>query len=308
MASQARRLDRREFLKTAAALGAGALALGGEQARCLADDRPQVVLAKGGSPSRLARKAVDTLGGMKSFVKPGEIVVVKPNIGWDRTPEQGANTHPELVAEVVTMCLEAGASKVRVFDRTCNDARRCYASSGIAAALGKIKDSRLELTYIDERRFREIPIPGALKLAKWSFYEDALDAHKFINVPIAKHHGTSTLTIGMKNIMGVAGNNRSQFHRAIHEILTDLNRAVKSHLTVVDATRILVANGPQGGRLEDVRVLDTVLASTDVVAVDSVACTLFGLRPHDVHYLRLAQEQRLGVCDLERIRLTRVSV
>jgi uncharacterized protein (DUF362 family) len=301
-------LNRREFLKTATVAGAGALFLPGPSVVRAAGDSAHVAVVKGGPPGKLVRKAVDALGGIGAFVKRGESVVVKPNIGWDRTPEQGANTHPLVVWEIVQMCLESGAAKVRVFDRTCNDARRCYVTSGIAQALEKIRDPRLEVSHVDERRFRDVEIPGGVKIQRWSFYEEALEADKFINLPIAKHHSAAGLTIGMKNIMGIAGKNRAVLHRAIHEILPDLNRAVRSHLTLVDATRILVANGPQGGRLEDVRTLDTVLAGTDVVAVDSVACTLFDRSPREIRYLQLAHEQGLGVGDLDRIRTTRLTV
>jgi uncharacterized protein (DUF362 family) len=302
-------INRRDFIKSAAVIGAGAALspalLGGAWA---AAEGPTVVMAKGGPPGHLARAAVAALGGIGTFVKKGDKVVVKPNIGWDRKPEYAANTHPDIVAEVVRMCLEAGASKVMVFDRTCNDARRCYTNSGIAPALEAIKDPRIEVSYIDERRFREVAIPGGRALTTWSFYDMALDADKFINLPIAKHHSAAVLTLGMKNVMGVIGKNRAVLHKSIHECLPDLNRVVKSHLTIVDATRVLVANGPQGGRLEDVKKLDTVVAGRDIVAVDSVACTLFGLGPADVRYVQLAQDAGLGVADLARIKIKRIAV
>jgi uncharacterized protein (DUF362 family) len=302
-------MDRRDFLKTAAAFGAGAVvgagALGDAWA---APDGPLVVMAKGPSPGKLARAAVLALGGMSSFVKKGDVVVVKPNIGWDRIPEQAATTNPELVSEVVLMCLEAGASKVKVFDRTCNDARRCYTQSGIAPALSAIRDPRVEVSYIDDRKFKVVDIPGGRLLTKWQVYEDVLAADKFINLPIAKHHSAAVLTIGMKNVMGVIGNNRAVLHKSIHEALPDLNRAVKSHLTVVDATRVLVANGPQGGRIEDVRRFDTVVAGRDIVAVDTAACTLFGKGPGEVRYLKIAHDSGLGVADIERIKIKRISL
>ena len=299
---------RRDFIKAAAVIGTGAAVCPSVVGNALAGEQgPVVVMAKGKDARRLAREAVGALGGMQSFVKKGDTVVVKPNIGWDRTVEQAANTHPELVAAVVMMCLDAGAAKVKVFDRTCNDARRCYTQSGIAAALAGIKDSRLEVSYIDERKFRHVDIPGGRVIKGWSIYEDVLGADKFINMPIAKHHSAATLTLGMKNVMGVIGSNRAVLHKGIHESLPDLNRAVKSHLTIIDATRVLVANGPQGGRLEDVRVLDTVIASADVVAADSVACTLFNKTPKEVRYVQLAEDAGLGVCNMDRIRLKKIT-
>jgi len=303
-------IDRRSFLRTAALMGAGAAIVPGLEALARAGGRgpdgPAVAMAKGPEPARLARAAVDAVGGMNSFVSPGHTVVVKPNIGWDREPRFAANTHPELVTEVVRMCLEAGAARVKVFDRPCNDPRRCYNNSGIAPALKAMGDPRVEVSFIDERRFVRVDIPDGVLIKEWPFYEEALNADRFINMPIAKHHNAAVLTLGMKNIMGVIGSNRAVLHKRLHEYLPDLNKALRSHLTIMDATRVLVANGPQGGSVDDVRVLDKVLAGADVVAVDSVTCTLFGLGPDDVGYVKLAAQQGLGVGDLERIRVIKL--
>jgi len=302
--------DRRGFIKGAAALGIGAAVAGGLPAGAVAQksDGPTVIRAKGEGDAKLARAVVEAFGGMGSFVKPGEKVVVKPNIGWDRKPEYAGNTAPGLVSEVVRMCLEAGAGKVMVFDRTCNDPRRCYINSGIEKALNELGDKRVVVSHIDERKFRDVKIKDGLALKGWSFYGDVLDADRYINMPIAKHHGLATLTLGMKNVMGVIGDNRAQIHKELHECLVDLNRVVKPDLTIIDATRILVANGPQGGDLGDVRVKNTVIASRDIVAADSVATGLFGLTPDDIGHIKLAQAQGLGVCDLDRIHIKDLEV
>jgi uncharacterized protein (DUF362 family) len=302
-------LNRREFIRAAAILGAGAVISPGVLDDAFAGaEGPLVVMAKGNPPGKLARSAVSALGGIGLFVRKGDTVVVKPNIGWDRKPEFAANTHPELVYEVVLMCLEAGAAKVKVFDRPCNDPRRCYTNSGIAPALARITDPRLEVTFIDERKFRDVKVPGGRLITNWPVYEEVLSADRFINLPIAKHHSAAVLTLGMKNVMGVIGGNRAVLHKNIHEYLPDLNKIVKSHLTIVDATRVLVANGPQGGRIEDVKVLNTVVASADIVAADCVACTLFGLGPREVRYVQLAGEHGLGVADLARINIKKITV
>jgi uncharacterized protein (DUF362 family) len=301
--------SRRDFVKGAAALGAGAAMAGGMPVDAFAkEDGPLVVEAVGKDDAKLARAVLDALGGMAMFVKPGDTVVVKPNIGWDREPQYAGNTSPGLVREVVRMCLDAGAKKVKVFDRTCNDPRRCYTNSGIEPYLEGLKDKRVEVSHIDDRRFRDVKIKDGMSLKAWSFYEDVLDADRYINMPVAKHHGLAALTLGMKNIMGIVGDNRAQLHREIHECLVDLNRIVKSDLTVIDATRILVANGPQGGDLADVRETNTVIASTDVVAADSVATGLFGLTAADIPHIKLGQAQGLGVCDLDRIQIKKVEV
>lgn len=296
-------MNRRLFLKNAALLSAGLIAAPGWCRTAAAGSGAKVVMAKNGDAATLVGDALGLLGGMSAFVAAGQTVVVKPNIGWDRLPEQAANTNPEVVREIVRLCLDAGAGKVKIFDRTCNDPRRCYASSGIAAAVETLADDRVEVSQIDNRKFRKVELAEAMVLTRGSYYEDVLDADCFINVPVAKHHSASGLTIGMKNIMGVIGGNRAVLHRRLAEALVDMNRVVRSHLTIVDATRVLIANGPQGGRIEDVAQLGTVLASTDVVAVDTVAATLFDKSTEDLPYLKLAHEQGLGIADINNIQL-----
>ena len=302
-------MDRRKFLKSAALLGAGVGASPALFQSALADERTaRVIMAKGEDPAKLVRAAVEALGGIGNFVSAGQTIVVKPNIGWDRTPEQGANTNPLVVREVVQLCLEAGVAKVKIFDRTCNDARRCYVSSGIVAALEELNEPRVEISQVDERRFRKATTDDALLLKNWTYYEDVLEADRFINLPVAKHHSASRLTIGMKNVMGVIGKNRATLHRILPEALHDMNRVVRSHLTLVDATRVLIDNGPQGGRLEDVKWLNRVIASSDVVAADTVAASLFELSAEDLPYLKLAHDKGLGVADMARIELQQLEV
>jgi len=245
---------------------------------------------------------VEALGGMGRFVKPGDTVVVKPNIGWDRTPELAANTHPAVVQAIIRMCLEAGAKQVRIFDRTCNDPRRCYVNSGIQDAVKELRTDRAVVEHMDRRAFREVAIRGGVGLQNWEFYVPALEADSFINVPVAKHHSISRLTLGMKNLMGVIGGNRGVLHRQIEETLCDINLVIPSTLTVVDASRILVDNGPVGGSLDDVRQTETIIASPDIVLADSFATTLFGLKPADIPTLTTAARRGLGSIDIERAR------
>lgn len=298
-------LDRRTFVKaTLASAAVGSVpVLDLLAVPALAAEAPPLAVRRGTDIPKLVRDTVGALGGMQTFVKPGNVVVVKPNIGWDRTVELGANTHPEVVRTLVELCLEAGAKKVRLFDRTCNDPRRCYVQSGIAAALENLKSDRVELEHIDPRAFREVAIKGGKAFPTWEFYQPALEADVFINVPIAKHHSISRLTLGMKNLMGVIGGSRGKLHTDIAEALADINSVIPSDLTVIDATRILVANGPQGGRLEDVRRLDTLIASPDIVAADAYAATLFDLKPEEVPTIVAGARRGLGVMDLKKIRL-----
>ncbi len=290
-------MDRRSFLKM---LGLSSLFTNVLIRELCAAERPVVAIAEDRNFERGTLAAVNALGGMKRFVKPGDVVVVKPNIGWDRRPEQAATTHPQVVRTVAAEALRAGARKVKVFDRTCNDPRRCYASSGIEAALKGMKG--VDVKHMEDERFRKVTLNGRT-LREWELYDEALSADVFINVPIAKHHGLTGLTLGLKNIMGVMGGNRGFIHRSIDEALADINAVLKSRLTIIDATRILTANGPQGGNPRDVKVLNKVIASSDIVAADAYATTLFGLKPEDISTTVAAYRRGLGEMNLSRIRL-----
>ena len=292
-------MERRAFLKI---LGLSSLFGTGMLRSLFAAEGPIVAVAEGREYEKITARAIAALGGMKHFVRPGDTVVVKPNIGWDRRPEQGANTHPLVVRTVAADALAAGAKKVKVFDRPCNDARRCYVNSGIEAALKGMKG--VELKHIEDERFRMVKLNGR-SLREWELYDEALSADVFINVPIAKHHGLTGLTLGLKNIMGVMGGNRGSVHRNIDGALADINVVMKSRLTIIDATRILTAHGPQGGDLSDVKILNKVIASTDIVAADAYATTLFGLRPEDVDTTVAAYRRGLGEMNIRRMRIVR---
>jgi len=300
-------MKRRDFCRHAAA-AAVALVFGrigrsrGVAHAAAAGTGPLLAAVKG-DPEPATRRAVELVGGMATFVRAGQRVVVKPNIGWDRSVEQAANTHPAVVVAVVRMCLEAGAGEVLVFDRTCNDQRLCYRRSGIEAAVEGVGDRRVRIVHPDERRYRSVAIPGAKALTSWEFYEEALAADVFINVPVAKHHGLTVLTMSMKNVMGVAGGNRGRIHTDFDDKIVDLNLGRPSHLVVLDATRILVAHGPQGGSLDDVQHPGVVVAGTDVVAVDAYATRFFGKRPQDVPHIVRAAERGLGTMDLSKISI-----
>lgn len=290
-------MDRRTFLKGTAAT----LIAGSALARpAVAKGGPEVAVAEGRDYAAITRRAISALGGMQAFVNKGDVVVVKPNMGWDRAPEFAANTHPLVVRALVEECLAAGAKRVKVFDHTCNDPRRCYRNSGIELALKGLKG--VEVKQIEPERFRKVALNGQF-LKEWELYDEALSANVFINVPIAKHHGLSRLTLGLKNIMGVMGGNRGYTHRNLDIAMADVNAYLKSHLTVIDATRILTAHGPQGGNLADVRIVNTVIASRDIVAADAYATTLFGLKPADISIIVAAAKRGLGEMDLRRIQV-----
>lgn len=293
-------MERRRFIKL---LGLSSLFWSSSLRNLFASGGPVVAVAEGGDPALITRNAINALGGMKRFVKPGNTVVVKPNMGWDRTPELAANTNPLVVRAVVEECLQAGAKKVKVFDRTCNDERRCYKNSGIEAALKGLKG--VEVKYLEEERFKKVALNGKA-LKEWDLYGEALSADVFINVPVLKHHGLSKLTIGMKNIMGIMGANRGSIHKHLDVALADINSVFKTHLVVVDATRILTAHGPQGGDIRDVKTLNKVIASTDIVAADAYATTLFGLKPEDIAVTVEAHRRGLGEIKVARMKILKV--
>ena len=298
-------MKRRDFLGVTSGAIAGAALVGAFDHPLLAADAPPKVdlaVAHGASAAAITKAALDALGGMGKFVSKGDIVVVKPNIGWDRLPEHAACTNPEVVGALVAMCVAAGAKKVKVFDRTCNDPRRCYTQSGIEAAAKKVG---AEVSHIDDRKFKEVSMRGEL-LKSWPLYTELLDADKVINVPIAKHHGLSKLTMSLKNWMGVMGGQRGKIHQKIDESLIDLALVLKPTLTVLDAVRILTKNGPQGGNLGDVKKLDTVIAGVDQVAVDAYGATLFGMNGADIGYIAAGAKRGIGVMDLAKLGIKKV--
>src|SRR5512143_1312548 len=300
-------MDRRKFLKLTALAGAvlsmpwGRDLLAGPAE---AAAQPDLVVAHGASPAEIVKAAIDALGGMGKFISRGDVVVIKPNIGWDRTPEQAGNTNPEVVAAIVRLCFEAGAKKVRVFDRPVNDPRRCYVQSGIAPAASALGAN---VDFVDDRKFRDMDINGTA-LKSWPLYTEVFEADKVINIPIAKHHGSAKLTMSMKNWMGVMGGQRRQIHQKLDESLVDLSTKIKPTLTILDAVRILTANVPQGGSLADVKKLDTVIAGVDPVAIDSFGATLFGMKGSDLGYVRLGHERGLGQMDLSKVKIKKISV
>ena len=260
---------------------------------------PEMAILQGNDPASLVRQAVEELGGMHRFVSRGDIVLVKPNIGWDRTPEQAANTNPDVVAETVRQCLNAGAKRVIVADVSCNEARRCFQRSGIAESAQR---AGAQIILPEPARFKDVDLKGEI-LREWQVFDPFLNVDKVINVPIAKHHGLTGATLGMKNWYGMLGGQRNQLHQKIHESLVDLADFVRPTLTVIDCYRILVRNGPTGGNLDDVLLKKTVVASTDPVAIDAyVAKAYWDLEIDALPYLKLAAKRGLGTYEFEKVR------
>jgi uncharacterized protein (DUF362 family) len=260
---------------------------------------PTLAAVEGESPAAITREAIALIGGMKAFVSKGDKVVIKPNIGWDRTPEMAACTNPEVVRTLVELVLAAGAKKAIVIDNTTNQAKRCYVRSGIQEAVNQAGGDML---FVDDYRVKKMPLKGEW-IKEWEIVLDVIESDKIINVPIAKHHSLCRLTLGMKNWLGATSGARNQFHQSLDKAVVDLAAFFKPRLTVLDAYRILVRNGPQGGRVTDTELRKMVIAGTDPVAVDAMGASLFAVEPRELPYLGLARERGLGEFDLGKVRL-----
>ncbi len=313
-------ISRRTFLKTGIAVGVGIYGLSylGTIKRMPAIKKfkehrlkPGLIVVQGNvsdttgesvAIKEMVRRAMNALGGMDKLVSKGDRVIIKPNIAWNQRPEFAANTNPNVVASLVALCRESGASRVRVMDHTCSvNPEPSYNSSGIAAAA---RQAGAEVTYLDRNRFRHFTIPDGTVLKSWPFYEEMVYADEvdvLINVPIAKQHGTSRLSMGLKNVFGMIGGDRGSLHTDIHPKIADLNKFLKIDLTVLDAFRILKNHGPTGGRLDDVdnsaEHARRIIVSTDPVAADAYGATLFGMQPANVGYIRESHDQGLGEID-----------
>jgi uncharacterized protein (DUF362 family) len=307
-----KRLNRREFLQqTGKAAGFSALAVGGamllhEPMRSpfhrkddavtlrdlrIRDSEERLVIVRGEDPAHMTAAALEAMGGIGAFIAVGDTVVIKPNIGWDRRPEQAANTNPDIVAEVVRQCIAAGAEKVVVTDVSCNDANRCFNRSGIAASA---REAGAEVLLPEEARFRETNMGGGM-LGNQMVFDVYLKADKFINIPIAKHHSLTRVTLGMKNLYGILGGNRSRLHQEIDHSIADLGNFLRPTLVILDAWRVLLRNGPQGGSLADVEERQMLVVSNDQVALDACGGELFfDLTPEDMPWLGLAESLGLG--------------
>jgi uncharacterized protein (DUF362 family) len=259
-----------------------------------------LVVTKGDDPYALTVKAVDGLGGISRFVKKNDVVLIKPNIGWDRSPEQAANTNPQVVAALIDLSFKAGAKRVNVFDIPCNDAKRTYDNSGIQQIA---KEKGANIYYADEWNTVPMKLAYDSPMNGWPILKDAIGCDTFINVPILKHHSLAGLTISMKNLMGICGGDRGRIHNGIGVKLVDLTDFINPELTIVDAYRVLLRHGPVGGDLNDVKRLDTIIAGTDPVLADAYAATLMDMDPMSLSYIKEAAARGLGSADIGKAKI-----
>ena len=310
-------MKRRDFLKTSMVAGA-ALSLNFEGLQAALSNRtltveeaPDLVAVMGGEPEAMLDKALETLGGIGNYVKKGQKVVIKPNIGWDRTPELAGNTNPELVSALIKKCLAAGAEKVTVFDHTCDNWQKCYESSGIeraAKAAGAIV-----MPANDEKYYRAVSIPNGKNLKSAKIHEALVEADVWINVPILKNHGGAKLTCAMKNYMGIVWDRRFFHQNDLQQCIADIcTWEKKPVLNIVDAYRILFQNGPQGRNASDVATLKSLIVSPNIVAIDTAALSLFNqVKKLDLaaaSHIGKGEAQHLGTTDLKSLNIKRIKL
>lgn len=310
-------MKRRDFLKAAALTGvASAIKLSdGMEIMAQKVTKPKgsydLVAVIGGEPAEMFRKAIAELGGMNKFVKAGQKVTIKPNIGWDKTPELAGNTNPELISEIIKQCLKAGASEVSVFDHSCDDWKKCYPNSGIESA-AKAAGAKM-LPANEESYYREISLPRGVKLKKAKVHTAILDSDVWINVPILKNHGGAGMTISMKNLMGIVWD-RGAFHRNdLEQCIADICTLSKpAILNVVDAYRVMKTNGPRGRSLSDVVKPKALFISGDIVAVDTAATKFFNqienMPLESVKHIQNAANLKLGTMDIDKLNVKRIKL
>lgn len=307
-------MKRREFFikSTAAGIGAAAYIKFGKgfdlfaNTKTAPDNIYDLVAIKGGEPDVMFNKAIQSVGGMKRFVKPNQTVVVKPNIGWDVIPERAGNTNPKLINQIVKECFNAGAKDVYVFDHTCDNWTKCYTNSGIENA---VKDAGGKIVSgASESYYQNIEIPNGKRLKDAKVHELILDSDVFINVPILKSHGGATVTIGMKNMMGIVWD-RGYWHRNdLHQCIADYATLRQPDLNIIDAYWVMKRNGPRGVSKADVVTMKSLIISPDIVAADAAATKLFGLEPENIPYIVQADKMGVGTMDLTKLKIDRIMI
>jgi len=309
-------MERRNFLKTALLGGIAGVVqlksnvLSASENIALAKEN-DLVAVMGGEPEVMYAKAIKAMGGMSRFVKKGQKVVVKPNIGWDKKPELAANTNPQLVAAIVKDCLAAGASEVIVFDHTCDEWQGCYKNSGIEDA-AKAAGAKIAFGH-DEKYYRNVQIPRGIRLKEAKIHEAILDCDLWINVPILKNHGGAKMTISMKNFMGIVWDRGYWHANNLQQCIADCSTISKMPvLNIVDAYRVLTQNGPKGKSIEDVQFGKALFMSTDIVAVDTAAVKFFNqfkeMKLEDVGHIGQAEKLKIGTTDIEKLTIERIKI
>ena len=314
-------MDRRDFLKKTAALAAlGAVSkfatpLEAAPKTAVKSGSPDLVVVRNGEPAEMFERLIQELGGMEKFVKPGQTVLVKPNIAWNQPPEMAANTNPELVAAIIRHCKKAGASKIYVFDTTCNFWEDTYKTSGIEEAAKKEGaivvggDSDKDKKYLEEN-YSEVTVPKAKLLKKMVNHNLVRECDVFINVPILKVHGGAKLTCCMKNLMGtVSKEYHKNFHRrGLNQCIAECCSYRKPDLNIVDAYRVMIKRGPRGVDNSDVKLLRYQMGGTDMVALDTAGAKMLNVPLRSIGHIAVAKSMGLGTTDLNSLNINRINL
>ena len=306
-------MNRREFFRYQAkgvlwmiAAGSGILL----PKRLIAASVPDIAVVKG-APAAATRAAVDLLGGMKQFVKPGDRVVIKPNMSFSTPPERASNTHPEVVRELAVMCKEAEAASILVLDHTLAREELCLEKSGIREACNSIS-KKMVFALSDDRFYKATDIPEGKSMTSTDIMKEVLKSDVLIAAPVAKSHSATGVSLSMKGMMGLNYDRRVMHGKYdLHTSIVDLCTILKADLTVIDGTRVLSTNGPGGPG----KVLkgDTIIASRDMVAADAYAVSIFEwygkrFKPRQVRHIREAHKRGLGRMDVENLNVKAIDL
>ncbi len=296
-------MTRRKFLKMTAAGTALGIA-GGPPFSFAREEYDLAVIS--GDPAAATKKALEALGGISRFVKKGQRVVLKPNMSFARTPEFGATTHPLVVATTAEACIQAGANKVLILDHTLHRAELCLERTGIREACRNLSGTHV-LAFQERKFFKEIKIPQGKALDRVEVIQEVLECDLLINIPVAKSHSATGVSLGLKGLMGLIWD-RGSFHSRlnINQALADLATVIKPQLTILDASRALTTGGPGGPG--EVKKLNLIIAGTDPVAVDSFGVTIapwYGqnFKGRQVEHLLIAHQRGLGKIDTDQLKI-----
>jgi uncharacterized protein (DUF362 family) len=309
-------MKRRDFLKTSAAVGVAALTFDKLQAAVSANTLmveavPDMVAVMGGEPAQLLERALKEMGGIEKYVKKGQSVVIKPNIGWDKKPDFAANTNPELVETLIKQCFKAGAKSVTVFDHTCDNWQKCYENSGIKKAAEAA--GATVLPGNDEIYYKEVKIPRGIKLKSTKIHQALLDADVWFNVPVLKNHGGAKMSIAMKNYMGIVWDRQFFHSNDLQQCIADTcTWQKKPALNIIDAYRCMRKNGPQGRSVSDTSLLKALIVSTDIVAADTAAIGLFNqvekMEINQVGHIANGENLKLGTQKIEKLNVKKIKL
>ncbi len=308
-------MDRRQFLQKGFIFSAlsslyastiGRIPLFAAEKKVESRGNYDLVAVRNGEPVELYQRAMAEMGGIGTYVKPGQTVVLKPNASWDTPPERAANTNPDLMAAIVRDCLDAGARRVYAFDNTCDNWERSYNNSGVKDA---VEDAGGQMLHAHlERYYTDISIPGAQRLTNVKVHERLLESDVFINIPVLKHHGSTTVTIGMKNLMGLVWD-RGYWHRNdLHQCIADFCLWKKPDLNIVDAYLVMTQNGPKGTSTADLTRMRSLIISEDIIAADAASSMMLDHQPGDIGHIRIGAEKGIGNMQLDQLNIRRVAL